>query len=156
MRQLKILLLIIISIAAISCSNKSTYKITKVEVKPDSLYTEEANNFVGKTLTTELYDNSVKLTIEGQEPLFLKLESQNQSNDLRDNYMGYNGTYKKIIYDLSLCYDNNGNKLVKLTLSKMNKNQTDTTTYKEDGAGLGAALMASVKNKVFTTITAQP
>ena len=160
MKSLIFTLSITIILALSACNRPTTYTVTKLIVKPDSLYNEEAKKFLGKSITIEQFDNAIKLHIEGHNPLFLSGGSQNGyynvkhdpleysiSYGLKDNGVSYSAIFKK---------EQDGSDYLSIQIIEPNKHPTDTVHYHISGDGVGAALSSEFQNKVRVDMIAKP
>jgi len=143
-----------------ACTHRTTYTITKLSVKPDSLYNDEATLFLGKPITIKQFDKAVELQVGNGTPLFLQFRSQNNNYEKTNNPLDYNISYSAetngVYYDLECLKTKDGTLFLQLELQKRNSHPTDTTHYSSGNIGLGAALMRSEQNQVHVTITAEP
>jgi hypothetical protein len=158
MKQLNYLILIIFSISLIACNHQTSYTVTTLKVKPDSLYNEEATLFLSKPIIVEELDKAVKLQIGDNAPLFLQLRGRNnnyeKTNNPLDFYINYSTRTNGVYYELALLKTKDGSPFLTLALHQKNKHPTDTIHYITSGSGVGGALMESERNQVNIKITA--
>lgn len=68
----KIILTLVLAIAAYSIGAAQTLKVTAVNATEDRLYNFAAEHFLGKSMTLTIYDNSVSVKLPGRDAIILR------------------------------------------------------------------------------------